>query len=96
MIVFLQIKALEAKRGCIETNEESNMQLKWFYKQNKWFYVKAGMTQPSKIALSTPCALVWMKWSWLGIWGIGVRPDRGNDLAKQLNSETVTIWNHNK
>ena len=72
------------------------MQLKWFFKQNKRFYVKTGMTQPSKIAPSTSCALFWMKWSWLRIWGIPVRPDTGNDLAKQLNSETVTIWNHNK
>ena len=72
------------------------MHLKWFYKQNKRFYVKAGMTQASKIEPSTSCALVWMKWGWLGIWGIGVRPDTGNDFAKQLNSETVTIWNLNK
>ena len=72
------------------------MQLKWLYKQNKRFYVKTGMTQAAKIAPSTSCALVWMKWSWLGISGIGVRSDTGNDLAKQLNSETVTIWNGNK
>ena len=67
------------------------MQLKLFYTQNKRFYVKFGMTQASKIAPSTSGALFWMKWSWLGIWGIGVRPDTENDLAKQLNSETVTI-----
>ena len=53
------------------------------------FYVKAGMTLASKLASSTPCALFWMKWSWLGIWGIRVRPDTECDLAKQLNSETV-------
>ena len=46
------------------------MQLKWFYNPNKGFYVKTGMTQASKIAPSTSCALFWMKWSWLGIWGI--------------------------
>ena len=37
--------------------------------------------------------------SWLGIWGIGVRPDTGYCFAseaKQLNSETVKRWNHNK
>ena len=72
------------------------MQLKWLYKQDKSFHVKPGITQPSKIAPSTSCALSWMKWSWLGIWGIGVRPDTEHDLAKQLISETVTIWNHNK
>ena len=31
------------------------------------FYVKPGMTQASKLALSTSCALVWIRWSWLGI-----------------------------
>ena len=34
------------------------------------------------------CTL-WMKWSWLGMWGKGVRPHTEYDLAKQLNSETV-------
>ena len=53
------------------------------------FYVKTGMTPASQLASSTSCALVWMKWSWLGIWGKGVRPDTDYDLAKQLNSETV-------
>ena len=72
------------------------MQLKWFYKQNKGFYLKTGMTQASKIAPSTSCSLFWMTWSWLRIWGIRVRPDTGHFLAKQLNSEIVTIWSHNK
>ena len=56
------------------------------------FYVKAGMTLASNLASSTSCALFWMKWSWLGIWGIRARPDTEYDLAsmaKQLNSETV-------
>ena len=56
------------------------------------FYVKTGMTQASKVAPSTSCALLWMKWSWLGIWAIGRRPDTGYGLAsmaKQLNSESV-------
>ena len=56
------------------------------------FYVKAGMTQDSKLASSTSCALFWMKWSCVGISGIRVRPDTGYALAsmaKQLNSETV-------
>ena len=34
------------------------------------FHVQAGMTQASKVVLSTSCALIWMKWSWLGFWGI--------------------------
>ena len=53
------------------------------------FYMKTGMTLDSQLASSTSCALFWMKWSWLGIWGKGVRPDTDYDLAKQLNSETV-------
>ena len=53
------------------------------------FYEKAGMTPASQLASSTSCALFWMKWSWLGLWGKGVRPDTEYDLAKQLKSETV-------
>ena len=53
------------------------------------FYVTTGMTLDSKLASSTSCALFWMKWSWLGIWGIGVRPDTEYDLAQQPDSETV-------
>ena len=30
------------------------------------------------------------------MWGIRVRPDTDYDLAKQLNSETVKTYNHNK
>ena len=51
------------------------------------FYVKTGMTRASKVAPSTSCALFWIRWSWLRIWGIGVRPDTGYGLAsmaKQL------------
>ena len=39
-------------------------------------------TQATRIAPSTSCALIWMKWSWLVISGIGVRPDTGYGLAK--------------
>ena len=53
------------------------------------FYMKAAMTLASHLASSTSCALFWMKWSWLGIRGKGVRPDTDYDLAEQLNSETV-------
>ena len=53
------------------------------------FYKKTGMTLDSKLASSTSCALFWMKWSWLRMWGKGVRPDTEYDMAKQLNSETV-------
>ena len=51
--------------------------------------MKAGLTLASKLASSTSCALFWMKWSWLGMWGIEVRGDTDYDLAKQLNSEKV-------
>ena len=53
------------------------------------FYVKTGMTLASQMASSTSCALFRMKWSWLGMWSKGVRPDTHYDLAKQLNSERV-------
>ena len=53
------------------------------------FYVKTGMTLASQLASSTSCALIWMKWSSLGIWGKRVWPDKEYDLAKQLKSETV-------
>ena len=52
-------------------------------------YMKTGMTIASQLASGTSCALFWMKWSLLGIWGKGVGPDTDYDLAKQLNSETV-------
>ena len=49
-------------------------------------YVKTGLTLDSfgvsLASSSTSCALFWVKWCWLGMWGIGVRP---YDLAKQLN-----------
>ena len=54
------------------------------------FYVTPCMTQASKVAPCTSCALIWIKWCWLGLWGIGVRPDTGyrlTSMAKQLNSE---------
>ena len=51
--------------------------------------MNTGLTLASKIASSTSCALFWVKWCWLGMWGIGVRPDIEYDLAKQLSSETV-------
>ena len=53
------------------------------------FYMKTGITLASQLASGTSCALFWMKWSWLGTWGKGVRPETEYDLAKQLNSETV-------
>ena len=56
------------------------------------FYVKTAIAQASKVEPSTSCALFWIKWSCLGIWGIRVTPDTGYGLAsmaKQLNSESV-------
>ena len=55
-------------------------------------YVKTGMTQASKVAPSTSSALFWIRWRWLRISGIGVRPDTGYgpaSMTKQLNSESV-------
>ena len=53
-------------------------------------YVKTGMSlASSQLASSTSRALFWMKWSWLGIWGKGVKPDTEYNVAKQLSSETV-------
>ena len=60
--------------------------------KTNYFNAKTGMTQASKLASSTSCALFWVKSSWLGIWGIRVRPNTRYGLAsmaKQLNSETV-------
>ena len=54
--------------------------------------VKTGMTQACKVPPCTSCAHLWVKWSWLGMWNIGARPDTGYGLAsmaKQLNSESV-------
>ena len=45
--------------------------------------MKTGKTQASRIAPSNSCALFWMNLSWLGIWGIGVRPDTGYGLASK-------------
>ena len=53
------------------------------------FYEKPGMTLASGLASSTSCALSWMKWSSLGMWGKGVGPDIEYALAMQLDSETV-------
>ena len=41
-----------------------------------------------EIASSTSCALFWVKWCWLAMWGIGVRPDTEYDLAKKLKNAT--------
>ena len=61
--------------------------------------MKADMTQVPRIFSSTSCALLWMQWSTLEIRGIGVRPDTGYGLvsmAKQIYSESVKKYNHNK
>ena len=79
-------EGLQIDKAGLRTKIESQM-----YKAND-FYAKTGMTQASKVAPSTSGALFWKQWSWLGIWGIGVRPDTGYGLAsmaKQLNSESV-------
>ena len=57
-------QGLQIDKAGLSTNIQSQMD-----KTND-FYVKTGMTQASKLASSTSCALFWMKWSWLGLWGI--------------------------
>ena len=79
-------EGLQIDRADLSTKVQSQM-----YKTND-FYVKTGMTQASKVAPSTSCALFSIQWCLLGIWGIGGRPDTGYGLAsmaKQLNSESV-------
>ena len=86
-------EGLQIDKAGLSTKIESQME-----KIND-FYEKTSMTQASKLASGTSCALFWMKWSWLGKWGTRVRPDTGYgfaSLAKQLKSETVKTWNHNK
>ena len=41
--------------------------------QYKRFYMKNRLTLASEIALGTSCALFWVKWCWLGMWGIDIR-----------------------
>ena len=76
-------QGLQIDKAGISTKVQSQMD-----KTND-FYVKTGMTLASQLASSTSCALFWMKWSWLGMWDKGVKPDTEYDLANQLNSETV-------
>ena len=79
-------EGLQIDGAGLSTNIQSQMD-----KTND-FYVKTGMTQACKVAPGTSCALFWIKWNWLGIWGIGVGPDTGYGLAsmaEQLNSDSV-------
>ena len=76
-------EGLQIDKAGINTKIQSQMD------KTKRFYVKTGLTLASRLASSTSCALFWMKSSWLGMWGKGVRPDTDYDLAQQLNSETV-------
>ena len=79
-------EGLQIDKAGLSTKIQSQMD------EKKDFYVKTGMTQASKVAPSTSCALSWIKWCWLGIWVMGDRPDTGYGLAsmgKQLNSESV-------
>ena len=54
--------------------------------------MKTGLTLASKIALGTLLGEMVL------VRNVGHRcqANRENDLAKQLNSETVEKWNHNK
>ena len=53
------------------------------------FYVKAGMTQASRVAPSTSCAPFWIQLGWLGIWGIGGREDTGYGLASMAKQRNL-------
>ena len=55
--------------------------------------MKIGLTLASEIALGTSCALFWVTWCWLGMWGIDVRTTQkmtwpSNCIQKQLQSRT--------
>ena len=76
-------EGLQINKASLSTKIQSQL------KKTNDFYKKGVMTLDSKLASSTSCALFWMKWSWLGMWGKAVRPDTEYDMAKQLNSETV-------
>ena len=76
-------EGLQIDKAGLRTTIESQLD-----KKND-FYEKTGMTLASQLASSISCALFWIKWCWLGMWGKGVRPDTEYDLAMQLNSETV-------
>ena len=83
-------QGLQIDKGGLSTKIQSQLD------KTHDFYEKPGMPLALQLASSTSCALFWMNWSWLGMWGKGVRPDTEYDLAKKLNSETVETWNHNK
>ena len=56
-------EGLQMDKAGINTNIQSQTN-----KTND-FYMKTGMTLASQLASSTSYAFVWMKLSWLGIWG---------------------------
>ena len=51
--------------------------------------MKAGLTVACKIALGTSCALFWVEMVLVRNVALRCQANTGNDLAKQLNSETV-------
>ena len=55
------------KEGLQKDKYRSKYRAPMVYKQNGSFYVNTDMSQVSKIAPSTSCALFLMKSSWLGI-----------------------------
>ena len=55
-------------------NAGINTKIKSQMDNTKDFILKNRLTLASKIASGTSCALFWVKWCWLGMWGIDVRP----------------------
>ena len=54
-------EGLQIDKAGLSTKIQSQMD------KTNYFYMKTGMTHGSQLASGTPCALFWMKWSWLGI-----------------------------
>ena len=46
------------------------------------------------LASSTSCALFWMNWSWLGMWGKGGRPDTEYDWPGQPQKAPFSAKRH--
>ena len=61
-------EGLQIENAGINTKIQSQMN------NGKTLYMKTGLTLASKIASGTSCALFWVKWCWLRMWGIDVRP----------------------
>ena len=61
-------EGLQIDNAGINTKIQSQMD------NTKKTFMKIGLTLASKIASGTSCALFSVKWCWLRMWGIDVRP----------------------